>query len=171
MINQEKKLYVTVPKGVNRFAIQGSGANYVHGGAMLQEIVVPVIHFKNDRSKSTENKIKTVDVKLTSVSRKITSTIIYLEFFQVGRIEQKVIALYLNAYFVDEDGERISNVIKIIADSQANEAVNRVLKEKFVFRSINYDNRKTYYLVLENDSTQEVYKRYPFSVDIPTLYE
>src|SRR5699024_8822069 len=46
ILQQEKELFVTVPKGINRFSVQGPGANYVHGGAMLQEIVVPVITFK-----------------------------------------------------------------------------------------------------------------------------
>ncbi|GAB3804906.1 hypothetical protein GCM10028868_32930 [Virgibacillus kimchii] len=80
ILEQEKDLYVTVPKGINRFAIQGAGANFVHGGAMLQEIVVPVITFKNDRSKSLVNAAVKVDVKLTTPTRKITNTITYLEF-------------------------------------------------------------------------------------------
>src|SRR5699024_353861 len=73
LLQQEKSFYVSVPKGVNRFKIQGAGANYVHGGAMLQEIVLPVITFKNDRSKHQKNIVKKVDVKLTTPTRKITN--------------------------------------------------------------------------------------------------
>src|SRR5699024_1386026 len=64
ILQQESNLFVTIPKGINRFAVQGAGANYVHGGAMLQEIVIPVITFKNDRSKSSANIVKQVNVKL-----------------------------------------------------------------------------------------------------------
>ena len=35
-----------IPKGANRFHFAG-GARYIHGGAMLQEIVVPVMIVKN----------------------------------------------------------------------------------------------------------------------------
>ena len=38
-----------VPKATNRFHFMG-GARFVHGGAMLQEIVVPVVHVKHARS-------------------------------------------------------------------------------------------------------------------------
>lgn len=166
ILNQEEELSAIVPKGANRFAVQGAGANYVHGGAMLQEIVIPVITFKNDRSHSSENQVKTVDVKLTSATRKITSTITYLEFFQTVRIEEKTLPLQLRAYFVDENGERISNEVKMIADSRSNEAAGRVFKEKFVFRAEAYDKRKTYELILEDDQTENIYERYSFIIDI-----
>ncbi len=52
LLGQANDLNVIVPRGVNIFKVQGAGANYLHGGASLQEVVVPVIKFKNDRSKS-----------------------------------------------------------------------------------------------------------------------
>ncbi|WP_145453461.1 hypothetical protein, partial [Staphylococcus epidermidis] len=58
ILDQPGGRFAIIPKGIHRFAIQGAGANYVHGGAMLQEIVVPVITFKNDRSKSSRNTVK-----------------------------------------------------------------------------------------------------------------
>ncbi|WP_406542698.1 BREX-1 system phosphatase PglZ type A [Clostridium ljungdahlii] len=48
ILGKDSGKYVTVPRGSNRFKVQGEGANFVHGGATLQEIVVPVIKFKND---------------------------------------------------------------------------------------------------------------------------
>ena len=80
---------VIVPKGVDRFQVQGAGANYVHGGAMLQEMVLPVITFKNDRNKSDRNTIKQVDVNLTSQNRNITSESFLLEFFQSKPVVDK----------------------------------------------------------------------------------
>ena len=38
--------YVNIPKGNIIFARQGTGINYVHGGILPQEIIVPVIDFK-----------------------------------------------------------------------------------------------------------------------------
>ncbi|WP_406543157.1 BREX-1 system phosphatase PglZ type A [Clostridium ljungdahlii] len=48
ILGKDSGKYVTVPRGSNRFKVQGEGANFVHGGATLQEIVVPVIKFKNN---------------------------------------------------------------------------------------------------------------------------
>ena len=168
LLKQEKELCVTVPTGVNRFAVQGAGANFVHGGAMLQEVVVPVITFKNDRSKSSANQAQKVDVKLTTPTRKITNTITYLSFLQTNRIEDKKLALRLKLYFVDEDRQRVSNENIIIADSISTQPSERTFREKFVFKSMEYDKRKTYYLVLEDEEEQveSIYERYPFTIDI-----
>ncbi|MGG0236534.1 BREX-1 system phosphatase PglZ type A [Bacillus tropicus] len=160
--------YVTVPRGANRFAVQGTGANYVHGGAMLQEIVVPVIKFKNDRSKSSKNDVKKVEVKLTSLTRKITNSITYLEFFQTEKIEDKKTPLRLKVYFTDEEGNRISNENIIIADSQSSKPEDRTFKEKFVLKSMTYDKTKKYYLVLEDEeeTVENIYEKVAFTIDI-----
>ncbi|MBP1968507.1 hypothetical protein J2Z83_000599 [Virgibacillus natechei] len=165
---QEKDLFVTVPKGISRFAVQGAGANFVHGGVMLQEIVVPVITFKNDRSRSSANKARRVDVKLTTPTRKITNTITYLTFLQTAKIEDKKLPLLLKLYFVDENGQRVSNENIIIAESVSSQPGDRTYREKFVFKSMTYDKRKTYYLVLEDEDekTDGFYERYPFHIDI-----
>ena len=46
-----------VPKGNNRFHFTG-GARFVHGGAMLQEIVVPVIQVKHLKDKGRREKTR-----------------------------------------------------------------------------------------------------------------
>src|SRR5699024_2194235 len=106
----------------------------VHGGAMLQEIVIPVITFKADRSRSTVNEARKVDVKLTTPIRKITSDITYLEFFQISSIEDKITPRHVRVYFADEDGQRISNEQIIIAEHAAQEAGLRTFRERFIFR-------------------------------------
>lgn len=160
--------YVTVPRGSNRFKIQGEGANYVHGGAMPQEIIIPVIKFKNDRSKYSKNDIKKVEVKLTNISRKITSTITYLEFFQTEKVEDKKVPLRLKVYFADEEGNRISNENIIIADSKSLSPEERSYKEKFTLRNITYDKTKKYYLILEDEeeTVENIYEKIPFNIDI-----
>ncbi len=165
MLQDAQTKYVTVPKGINRFQIQGSGANFVHGGAMLQEIVIPIITFKNDRSKSRLNVVHQVDVRLTSPTRKITNEEMYLEFFQTQAVDEKILPLHLRGYFVDDDGDEISNECRIIADSEANEAYERTWKERFIFKSIPYDRTKNYFLILEHEDGT-VYEQYPFTIDI-----
>lgn len=166
LLNQAQELFVTVPKGINRFAIQGAGANYVHGGAMLQEIAIPVITFKNDRSKSSKNIVRKVDVKLTTPTRKITNPITFLTFLQTEKIEDKRLARCLLAYFIDEQGQRVSNENIIIADKTIAQVGERTYREKFVFKSLKYDKRNNYYLVLADEQSGEEYERYKFTIDI-----
>ena len=41
--NIESDLKVVIPKAINRYKRQGSGAHFVHGGASLQEMIIPLI--------------------------------------------------------------------------------------------------------------------------------
>lgn len=158
---------VITPKGTMRFKVQGAGSNYVHGGSMLQEIVVPVIKFKLDRSKSTSNLVKKTDVKLTSISRKITNPIVHLEFFQEEKVQEKVLPVIIKCYFEDEEGNRISDERTIIADSKSDAPTERTQKEKFILKSIKYDKNKQYFLVIQDEEDSNgLYERIPYIIDI-----
>jgi len=168
LLGPDTNLNFITPRGVNRFKVQGAGANYVHGGTSLQEIIVPIVRFKNDRSKSSKNEVKKVDVKLTSITRKITNTISYLEFFQTEKIEDKRVPLRLKVYFIDEEGSRISNENIIIADSKSEIYEDRSFREKFVLKNRKYDKTKKYYLIMEDEeeTVEKMYEKIPFIIDI-----
>lgn len=167
LLGQACNLYTVTPKGPARFKLQGGGSNYVHGGAMPQEVLIPVIKFKNDRSASSVNEIRTAKITLTSVTRKITNIITYLDFFQSEAIKDKVIGQRAKAYFEDENGERISNEVTIIGDSKSENPVERAYREKFVLKSMTYDKTKSYYLVIKDiENPRAMGERIPFTVDI-----
>ncbi|QNU65898.1 BREX-1 system phosphatase PglZ type A [Ruminiclostridium herbifermentans] len=165
---KDSSLEVVIPKGTNCYKVSGSGSNYVHGGASLQEIMIPVIRFKSDRSSSDKLKVKKVSVSLTSLTRKITSMITYLEFFQNEVVEEKWVPVRLKAYFADEEGNRISNENIIIADSRSKEFADRTFKEKFTLKSGKYDKTKPYYLILadEEEKINEEVQKIKFNIDL-----
>lgn len=74
----------------------------------------------------------------------------------------------MKAYFVDEEGNRISNENIIIADSRSDDFARRTFKEKFTLKSGNYDKTKPYYLVLidEKDKVGDVIDKIEFSIDL-----
>lgn len=163
---------IITPRGTSRFKVQGSGANYVHGGAMLQEIVVPVIKFKNDRSASLVNDTRKANISLTSITRKVTNIILYLEFFQEQKIQDKVIAQRFKCYFEDEEGNKISNENIIIGDSRSENPLKRTYRKKFVLKSMSYDKTKQYFLVIQKDEdSNKVYERIPYTIDIAIVDE
>ena len=168
LVGKDTNLKVIVPRGTNCFKVQGMGSNYVHGGAALQEIIIPVIKFKNDRSKSDQLEVKKVDVKLTNISRKITNIITYLEFFQTEKVEDKRVARRLKLYFADEQGNRISNENIIIADSRSLKPEERSYREKFTLKNMTYDKAIKYYLILEDEeeTVEKIYERIPFNIDL-----
>lgn len=166
LLGNNTNLHAIVPRGVIRFKVQGAGANYVHGGAALQEIVIPVIKFKNIRK--DEYKSSKVEVKLTNISRKITNRITFLEFFQSGKVDEKKITLRLKLYFEDEEGNRISNENIIIADSRSSKPEDRTYREKFTLKDQIFDKTKKYYLVLEDEdeTVEKIYERVPVMIDL-----
>jgi uncharacterized protein (TIGR02687 family) len=56
---------VLIPKSINRLRLKGAGSRYVHGGAALQEVVVPVIHVNKKRS-SDIDQVKVSVIRGTS---------------------------------------------------------------------------------------------------------
>lgn len=162
----DDSLKAVVPRGMIRYKIQGPGANYVHGGASLQEIVIPLIKFKYVRQ-DAYRPVK-VTVKLTNISRKITNRITYLDFLQVDRVGDKKLPLRLKLYFEDEAGQRISNENIIIADSGSTQAARRAFKEKFTLKEMPYDKGKRYYLIMEDEeeTVKKIYEKIPFVIDL-----
>lgn len=168
ILSNKGEKFVTVPRGEVRFAKQGAGSNYVHGGTMPQEIVVPVIKFKGNKK---ANKIEEayVEVEMSTISKKITTPRFTINFFQKDMVEDKKQPIMLKARFEDEAGNVISNEISIIADSKSSNAEERVFKERFALKSsIKYDKKSKYYLVMieDNHEVDEEYKRYEFIIDI-----
>jgi len=166
LLGEDAKLNAIIPKGVTRFKVQGTGANYVHGGISPQEIVIPVVKFKNIRK--DEFKSSKVEVKLTNISRKITNRITYLEFFQAEKVEDKKIPMTLKLYFEDEEGNRISNENIIIADSRSIKPEERSFREKFTLKDQPYDKAKKYYLVMEDEdeTVEKIYDKVAFMIDL-----
>lgn len=167
ILGEYSSKYVTVPRGEVRFAKQGAGSNYVHGGAMLQEIVIPVVKFKNTKGEG-KNINNHVEVEMTTISKKITTPRFTINFFQKDKVEDKKLPLILKAHFEDSEGNIISNELSIFADSKSSNAEDRIYKERFSLKSIGYDKNAKYYLVLTEDESdmKNEYARYEFIIDI-----
>ena len=134
----------------------------------MQEVMVPLIKFKSGRNLSKQTSARKVRIGLTSLTRKITSQIVYLDFQQSEPVGDKILPLHARVALVDENGERISNENIIIADSESLEPAGRVFREKFTLRNIKYDKRLNYYLVIIDDDEmiESELDRILFTVDL-----
>ncbi|WP_276736568.1 BREX-1 system phosphatase PglZ type A [Bacillus sp. (in: firmicutes)] len=167
IIKNEQQLTAYLPKATLRYKMQGSGINFVHGGASLQEIVVPLLSFKNKRTGQKGAKvIKKVDIKLTNTTRKITNSIFNLEFFQTEKVEDKTTPRTVVIYMADEEGIVISNEETIIGDRPFDNPADRTFKIRFVLKSIPYDRNKTYYLTIKDTETGVIVEKIPFNINL-----
>ena len=159
----ENSGYVNIPKGNIIFARQGTGINYVHGGILPQEIIVPVIDFKSTR---TSDDSKKVGITYSGLSTKITNAITYLEFLQDNNIDENNKPCRYLLHFEDEEGNRISDESTIIANYENTEVKDRFFREKFVFKNMQYDKNKPYFLTIIDEETGIVKDKIKFYIDI-----
>jgi len=150
-----------------RMKKQGGGSNYVHGGVSLQEIVVPVIEFKNMRSTSKKFvDVKKAELQLISQSRKISNSIFSLDFYQKEEVSGKVAAATYEIYMADATGAAVSDKKTIIADKTSNNGSDRVFRTRFTLKSVEFKKTETYYLTVVEKGTTNVTDRIEFTIDI-----
>jgi hypothetical protein len=152
-----------------RLKMQGGGANYVHGGISLQEMVVPLITYKNIKSESKQFvAIEKARFALLSHVHKISNNLFSLEFFQTEAVKGKIQANRIFAYFIDEDGKLISDKKLMIADNPSEDIVDRKIKQNFVLKNQSYKKSDKYFLVLEeqSDKSSIIYEKYEFEINI-----
>lgn len=159
----ENSGYVNIPKGNIIFARQGTGINYVHGGILPQEIIIPVIDFKSTR---TTEESKKVGITYSGLSTKITNAITYLEFLQDSNVDENNKPCRYLLHFEDKDGNRVSDECTIIANYENTEVKDRFFREKFVFKNIKYNRNEPYYLVIIDEETGIVKNKIKFYIDI-----
>lgn len=155
--------FVTVPRGVDIFKTPGSGMNYVHGGASLLEILLPVLNVK---TKMVSKNQEYVELSLISLNNRITNLSTMLTFIQKENISNRILPLEAKLYFEDEEGEKISNEVIIHANKKVDSAQDREFKEKFTLRNMKYSKSKKYYLVMKNMENDVEINRYEFIIDI-----
>lgn len=153
------------PQDSTRIKISGGGENYVHGGASLQELCVPVIAFKNLRTNSKKYvEISNAELKLLSENRKITNLLFSLDFFQKQPVGNKVQPCAYTIYMTDEEGVLISDRQTVIADRTNLNASERVFRVRFNLKAGAYNNKKVYRLVISNGT--DVPEEIEFHIDI-----
>ena len=160
------------PKENVRIKMNGSGLNFVHGGISLQEMVVPVIdyHFLRNQSKQYQRNQKKYDTKLVEVSllsatHKVSNMIFSLNFYQKEPVGDNREAATYQLYFTDSNGKQISDTSKIIADKTSDNGQERTFRCSFNLKSLKYDNKEIYYLVIA-DADGLVVSREEFQIDI-----
>lgn len=153
------------PQDSTRIKVSGGGENYVHGGVSLQEMVVPVIAFKNLRTTSKKYvELSKAELKLLSESRKISNLLFSLDFFQRQPIGEKIEPCAYAVYMTDEEGALVSDRQTIIADRTSTNASERVFRVRFNLKAGVYDKNKIYRLIIANDT--DVPNEEEFHIDI-----
>ena len=138
-----------IPRSANRFHFVG-GARFIHGGAMLQEIVVPVITVREVEGKAAkETKTKTVAVHVLGASHKITTTRHRFELIQTEPVSERVKPVTLKVA-VYEGNEPVTNIEAVTFDSSSDKMDERKKWVHLVLQDRQYDKKTAYRLLLRD---------------------
>ena len=132
-------LEIQIPKSINRLRLQGSGSRFVHGGAALQEVVIPVVSINKKR----RSDITAVEIDIiSSGSRTITTGQLAVTFYQTESInyqpkdsEDKKQPRLLRAGLYNQAGELISDIHELTFDFTTDNPRERELKVRFLLTS------------------------------------
>ena len=158
---------VIVPYSYGIFKTNGGGIQYVHGGASLQETIVPIIHISELSAAKNKDAMTPVGVRLKTITRKITNRSFTLEFEQYEKVGELKQAVNCETYLIDEDGNKVSGEYKFVAGSESDDPESRSIKIRFALMNIEFDRNKRYYLILKNISNPDEYiEKEQFTIDI-----
>lgn len=106
------------------------GKRYVHGGAMLQETVIPLLTV----SVQKKDDIKKVQVSVVeSGSYMITTGVKTIRFFQQEPVSDEVMPRVVTTGFYDADGNAVSDIHELRFDMEENEPRLREITQPFTF--------------------------------------
>jgi len=155
-----------IPKGAQRFHFIG-GARFVHGGAMLQEVCVPMIAVSALRGeKMVQHEKQPVGVVVKTQPIKIVNNIDKISFIQTEPVGDRFIARQVDVFIMDSEGKEVSSreSIKFASQSQSMDERSRDVRLKLI--GSDFERHASYTLVLENTETQTRYNQYAVTIDL-----
>jgi uncharacterized protein (TIGR02687 family) len=138
-----------IPKGTSLFHFVG-GARFIHGGAMPQEICVPVITIKQVRKQDT--KPKPVTVHVLGTQHRVTTGVCRFQMLQMEAVSDRLTAITLKVG-IFENETPVSNIVSINFDSESPSLDDRKKWITLTLAGQSFDKKKSYKLILTDAAT------------------
>ena len=167
-LNIQSDAEVLIPKSINRLRVKGAGSRFIHGGASMQEIVIPLVKVSKKRSDTTSQ----VDIDIIKSTDRITTNILAVSFIQQDLVTEQTLPRKIKAYIQAEDETILSDQFTYNFDINEGSERQREVKHRFQLlgkASGKYKNQRVK-LVLEEpiEGTQKwrEYKNYLYTLNI-----
>ena len=155
-----------LPKAAQRFHFVG-GAKFVHGGAMLQEVCVPVLHVRElQKEQAAKHEKQPVGVVTATQPIKLVNNIDKVRFIQTDPVGERFVARLLDVYIVDAQGNEVSSRETINFDSVSKVMDERTREARLKLIGSQFDRNAQYTLVLENAEMRTRYSQYAVTIDL-----
>ena len=150
---------VQIPNTTSRLRLSGSGSRYVHGGATLQEVVIPVIKVNKKRERNLAN----VEVNVIQNATKIITTSQFsVTLYQVEPINDKLQPRQIRVAVYDRENHCISDQQEILFDSISENSHDREHKIRILLNreADRVENQDVFLKLEEKISNTEHYREY-----------
>ena len=154
---------IALPKSISRLRLKGSGSRFVHGGASLQEIILPVI--KINKKRASDVSLVDVDI-LQGANTIITSGQIAVVFYQRQAVTDKIQPRTLRAAIYSRQGDLISDRHELVFDSLSDNSRDREFKARFILskRADTLNDQEVILRLDENIAETSHYSEYKSSI-------
>ena len=154
-----------VPKGANRFHFVG-GARFVHGGAMPQEIAVPLIRVQHLRDeKAVVTKTRQVRVSVLGTNFKVTTNRHRFQLIQTEPVGERVKPTTLRIALYD-GAEPVTNVETLTFDSTSPDMNQWQKTVSLTLLGRQFDRKRVYQLLLRDAETGVEDARFDVTIDL-----
>jgi len=165
-LNLQGDVGAVIPKGIQRLRLSGSGSRFVHGGATLQETVIPIISINKKRQSDTAS--VEVDV-LRGGTNVITSGQLSVTLYQTEVVTDKVQPRMLRVGLYTDESKLISDSHEVLLDLSSENPREREMKLRFVLtQDADKANKQEVMLKLEEPVTgtnqYKDYKQLPYTI-------
>ena len=155
-----------LPKGVSRFHFVG-GARFVHGGAMLQEICVPVLEVQELRGKKqTLHEKAKVDIVPAYQPIKLVNVIDKIRFLQTDAVNERHKPRMVRFSVVDSSEQTVSAIEKLLFEATSSNLDQRQQDLRLKLTGAQFDRKAQYQLLLIDDEDGIEMARYPVTIDL-----
>jgi len=155
-----------IAKSINKIRVQGGGNRFVHGGASLQELVIPLIEIKKKRATD----IQDVNVEIIPI-RNISTNSVNVALYQSEVVDDKTKPITLKISFQSINGVTLSDEFKHTFNSSELYDTNREKRFKLTFKqNINEYNNQIIKLVtkkvLDGSNETPIYKEFEVKLSL-----
>ncbi|MEH6387438.1 MAG: BREX-1 system phosphatase PglZ type A [Pseudomonas profundi] len=154
-----------IPKGANRFHFVG-GARFVHGGAMPQEIVVPVVTVHQLRGEKAEKRTKRkVSVISPKSALKMTANIQSFDLMQTEPVSPQRLPVTVAAAIYH--GEQMVSSEEVLTFDCDNDVMSeRVKRIRLSLAGSDFDRKTDYFLIIRDKDQNTEMERYRVTIDL-----
>ena len=154
-----------LPKGTSRFYFTG-GSRFFHGGASLQEVVIPVVKIENVRGKAVEQtKERKVSVQVLGADHRITTSRYRFQILQTDAATARIKPLIIKAAVYEGDVP-ITDIQTVTFNSRSDNMSERTQWLMLTLQNRDYDKKKVYRFILRDAETNIEIQSMDVKIDI-----